>query len=372
MHKNICMIYTFYCQKDQSSFLTHIPLRTKKSIAEKDDLHVLYYGYLDEDVLKQSGIKIQRICFFKSKIVFTCLRALLLFFSVMFYGKNQNIQVFINANQFTYMFVVSLAARLVGSKVIVRVAGGINKSTRNKIPKKIKRWIKYFFGSLSIHSSHLTITVSNCIKKQLKINSKIQVLYPGVDIQQFRMKDRARIEKKPENICFIGRITKNKGLERGIRIFLKLKNDCPALKFYIYGDGPNLSIFRQKYSHSDIHFEGYVSHDQIPHIFAQNDILLFPSDFESFGLVVAEAMASGTPVVASSVGGLTELIKDNVTGFSLDLADEMGFIGAVKKLIDDKDSRLRMVYAARQHVENVYSMDQVKKKFSKIFEKIGL
>jgi D-inositol-3-phosphate glycosyltransferase len=98
---------------------------------------------------------------------------------------------------------------------------------------------------------------------------------------------------------------------------------------------------------SRVRFIGAVEHEDLADYYALADICVVPSRTETFGLVALEAQALGTPVVASAVGGLTEIIADGETGFLVAERQPQAFAEAIATLLDDPALRERMGEAAR-------------------------
>jgi D-inositol-3-phosphate glycosyltransferase len=96
-----------------------------------------------------------------------------------------------------------------------------------------------------------------------------------------------------------------------------------------------------------VRFLGAVEHEDLADYYALADICVVPSRTETFGLVALEAQALGTPVVASAVGGLTEIIEDGQTGILVADREPQAFARAIASLLDDAALRERMGEAAR-------------------------
>jgi D-inositol-3-phosphate glycosyltransferase len=100
-------------------------------------------------------------------------------------------------------------------------------------------------------------------------------------------------------------------------------------------------------------FLGGRAQSALPYYYSAADLVVMPSRYESFGLAALEAMACGTPVVASDVGGLSFIVKNGETGFLIPEGDEAGFAEAILKLLLDVKLREQMsakaVAAAREY-----------------------
>lgn len=186
--------------------------------------------------------------------------------------------------------------------------------------------------------------------------SKIAVIPPGVELSRFYPippdEARAALKLPPEKklLLFVGRIEPLKGIDVLLRAIARMKSDGILCEHthslaIIGGDpfasGENLSaeMTRLQALRSDLGLENLViflgnrSQDTLPYYYSAAEVVIMPSHYESFGMVALEAMACGTPVVASQVGGLAYLVKDGVTGFVVPNGDAVSLAERLTRLI---------------------------------------
>ena len=96
---------------------------------------------------------------------------------------------------------------------------------------------------------------------------------------------------------------------------------------------------------------GAVDHERLPLFYNAADVCVVPSFYESFGLVALEAMACGTPVVASRVGGLSVAVRDSETGYLIPWRCPEPFAERIELLLDNEELRQQFGLAAREEVE---------------------
>ncbi len=164
---------------------------------------------------------------------------------------------------------------------------------------------------------------------------KIGIISPGVDIEQFHTMsvDEARREigmaLDAKVLLFAGRIEPIKAIDTLIRALPIIQAQNPDLYANLYtmivgGDPSDVldeEMTRLQALARDLHVEEHVrfvaakEHNALLPYYAAASALVMPSIYESFGMVALEAMATGTPVIASAVGGLTYLVKDGETGY---------------------------------------------------------
>lgn len=177
----------------------------------------------------------------------------------------------------------------------------INKKFKQKIEiESNKKELKAVLKGIKI------VTVSKNLKKQLeKIvkTNKIKVIYPGIDRERFK----PGIDRE-NKIVFVGRISKEKNISELIKIFLKLK---VSAKLEIIGNGPDFKIHSKKFkNNSNIIFLGEKNNPE--KYLSTSKVFFLPSIYESFGNVLLESMASGTPCIAFKPSKKYETASDEI------------------------------------------------------------
>ena len=146
---------------------------------------------------------------------------------------------------------------------------------------------------------------------------KIRVIPNGVDTQYFSPQESKN--KKEKVVLSVSRITEQKGVGYLPELVQRVTSEIPSTKFLIVGDGAVLSSLERminSLSISDnVEFLGFISRDRLLEMYRLSDVFVSTSIYEPFGLVILEAMASGKPVAAFSLGGIKEIVRDNIDGF---------------------------------------------------------
>ncbi len=197
------------------------------------------------------------------------------------------------------------------------------------------------------------ICVSEYVKKFIPKEKNIVVIKNGIETGKFASNKNSEFsylrKLKAPKILFCGRLLYMKGLETIIYSAERLKGKA---HFVIAGEG-NLKKWKNKAKHGNISFLGKVSHDKINGLYNECDIFVLPSFVESFPISILEAMSSGLPVVAGSVGGIPELITHEKNGMLFDPEDKEGFVTILLNLISDRKKREKLGKKAKQDaVEN--------------------
>jgi len=143
----------------------------------------------------------------------------------------------------------------------------------------------------------------------------------GVDRDVFH--PAHRVETVSRYLLCVSRVSKEKNLEA----FFEL--DYPGYLKVMVGDGPMLETYKKQYP--DVYFTGYKTGVDLARYYANAEVFVFPSQWETFGIVMIESMACGTPVAAYQVTGPTDVIDQGITGFMV--TEQEGLKAAVDKCL---------------------------------------
>jgi glycosyltransferase involved in cell wall biosynthesis len=142
--------------------------------------------------------------------------------------------------------------------------------------------------------------------------TNIKVLYNPFDTSRFNVNNNKTTDIDRLKICYTGRLAKGKNLNRWIDTAFDLLKTYPGFEFNIYGDGAQKneleSLIREKNLQAKIILHGF--RKDVENVYRENDLLLFLSEYESFGNVVVESILCGMPVIASKIPAMEEIFKD--------------------------------------------------------------
>ena len=197
-------------------------------------------------------------------------------------------------------------------------------SYHTKMPEYLKTRFKWlpigipyaYMRHLHRKSKNILVTTQS-MKDELILNgfkNDITVWGRGVDTSIFNDNDRT-LSKLPR-LLYVGRISPEKNLEAYL--------DMPTYGIkYVVGDGPLLEHYKEKYQNdTSIKFVGPKKGKELQQYYVDSEVLVFPSKTDTFGIVMLEAMACGTPVAAYPVTGPIDCVENNVTGV---LHDSLGY-----------------------------------------------
>ncbi|MDO9085714.1 MAG: glycosyltransferase [Anaerolineaceae bacterium] len=223
-------------------------------------------------------------------------------------------------------------------------------------------------------------------------SSKISVIPPGVDIRHFYPipKDEAKevvgVPQEATMILFVGRIEPLKGIDNLIQaISLNHKSGvlkcCPHTLVIIGGEPNakpeemNAEMARLQDMVEELKIENFViflgKQDQqmLPYYYSAAEVVVMPSHYESFGMVALEAMACGTPVVASQVGGLAFLVRDGETGFVVPGNDIQSLANRLMELIKDKELGNKLGKKSTEYAQ-MYAWETISTKMIEVYNQI--
>ena len=168
----------------------------------------------------------------------------------------------------------------------------------------------------------------------------------GIDKELFNpnKKDKKYLQNitknKFPNILFASRLVWEKNLQMLISLYDLCKKQGKEVNFIVAGDGVARKEAEGKMP--DAHFLGMISHEDLATVYASSDVYFFPSDTESFGNVIIEAMASGLPCVAADGGGPKSLITEGVNGYLCPPNDAEYYMEKINNLLEDEPLKERI------------------------------
>ncbi len=210
-------------------------------------------------------------------------------------------------------------------------------------------------------------------KISLEYSDKTAVIPPGVDLKVFHpyLQSEARrqleIPLDDKMVLFVGRIEPLKGVDTLLHAiqYLKESGDMPPkMCMSVIGGNPakprdtrhaeleKLMILRDELGLSNlVTFLGSRGQETLNRYYAAADVVVMPSHYESFGMVALEAMACGTPVIATDVGGLAQLIREGETGFLVPGMDSVALAERLGQVLSDNELRECLGRQAAEHAE---------------------
>ena len=210
---------------------------------------------------------------------------------------------------------------------------------------------------------------------------RITVVPCGVNLDRFRPMDRRRVRQRlrfgdEKIILYVGRIEPVKGIERLLRATSYLDNDLRLRLVIIGGDEHSLGeverlrgLARDLHIEETVDFRGLVDHDELPYFYTAADVCAVVSYYESFGLVALESLACGTPVVASDVGIMRDIIRWDEMGCVLSVDhDPPALARMLAKYISRPASDPLLVRKGVSH----FGWANIARQVTEIFSEVGV
>ena len=248
------------------------------------------------------------------------------------------------------------------------------------IVEQLNDWV---VGSMVLKDADKVITVSRkTMEYVLKLGadkSKTSVMYNGVDQNFFYPMNKERSKDKlglPENkllILTVRRLVYKNGLDTLLESASLLARDCPNLLFIVVGNGPDRKFMtnriRQLGVNDNVRLAGFVPEELLPLYYNAADYFVIPSSSgEGLPLVLLEAMACGLPVIATTVGGTPEIIKDMVNGALVPPRNQEALAQAISKLISLRKESQAIRIENRKTVEANFNWDKNVRQLIEIYE----
>jgi D-inositol-3-phosphate glycosyltransferase len=221
-----------------------------------------------------------------------------------------------------------------------------------------------------------------------------QIIPCGTDVENFQVMSKSvsrealNISSQDKVILYVGRFDQRKGIETLVRAVGQIcaqgdetQLDLAKLRLVIVGGSdPSQSDGQERQRIEELvdelgiteqtEFVGMVGHDRLPLYYSAADVCVVPSHYEPFGLVAIEAMACGTPVVASAVGGLNFTVVDGETGMLVTAQDVGGFAEAIERTLSDRLWAQKARKNSAQRVLTYFSWSGVALQLSDLYKEL--
>jgi len=232
----------------------------------------------------------------------------------------------------------------------------------------------------SIEESDAVTAISEYLKRvtqqEFELQRSIDMIPNFVNCDVFQPADgKSRREEfakdKEKVLVHLSNFRPVKRVTDVIEIFTLVRKEIPA-KLLMIGDGPDRSTaewtVRQNGLGRDVIFLG--KQNQVQELLNCADVFLLPSDLESFGLAVLEAMACGVPAVCSRVGGVPEVMRDGVEGYLMEPRDVKGMAARALEILTERGRREKMGKAARERATSTFCSTKIIPQYEKLYERV--
>ena len=252
-------------------------------------------------------------------------------------------------------------------------------------------YFKNIFKKSALKKTNKIITVSENNRKILshiypKHKSKVHVIKNGIDIEwwqsqslRFTNKERNEVKEKlfwakhdTFIISTVAELHERKGIDFLITAISNVSKKYPNIKLILTGDGPDRDKSEKlaKKLKLEKHITFLGKQKKIPQILKSSDLFILPSKREAFGLVNAEAMINSLAIIATKVGGIPEIVKNEETGILVEPENSLELSNAIIELIESPEKRMKMGEAGYKRVIKYFGAQQMAKLYEKEYLKI--
>jgi phosphatidylinositol alpha-mannosyltransferase len=190
------------------------------------------------------------------------------------------------------------------------------------------------------------------------VPGEFRIIPCGIDLGRFRPNVSPRLERRPDKqrILFLGRLDARKGIETLLRALPIVLQSLPGVRLAVVGRGPMEPRARQICGElgisGSVDFRGVAHPEDLPRHYASCDVYCAPGlGGETLGIVLLEAMASGTPVVASRIPGYDETVRDGIDGILVPPADPGALASALARVLADEPQKRALAAAGLRRAQ---------------------
>jgi len=244
---------------------------------------------------------------------------------------------------------------------------------------RIERWARALYestlGRLAFKVAKRVIAVSEFTKSymvhRLGVDEgKITVIPPsGIEIENFNSAPPSPFREKlgldsNRVALFAGHISPRKGLQHLVRAMPSVLKAVGNVKFVLAGHDRGIKndlvkLAAQLGVGDSLIFAGHLNQEMLASAYAAADVFVLPSEYEAFGIVLLEAMASARPVIASRVGGITDIVQDGQTGLLVDEKSPGQLAQTIIRVLQDQEQARKLGERAREYAIREYSWDTI-------------
>jgi glycogen synthase len=231
----------------------------------------------------------------------------------------------------------------------------------------VEWWLAQRADALITCSEAMRTEVSGLFERN---PAEIHVLHNGIEPRLWRVRrgevDTARARYAPDGaplLLYFGRLEYEKGVHDLIAALPRIRRAHPGTRLLVAGAGTQTEfLVEQTRVHRvrrSVRLVGHLPDRELATLLAAVDAVVLPSRYEPFGMVALETAAAGAPLVASTAGGLGEVVQDGVTGLSFEPADVPGIAAAVGAVLTDPASAAKRARAARARLRSEFDWDRI-------------
>lgn len=251
--------------------------------------------------------------------------------------------------------IAGVAARMLGIPVVLRQP--------MDLPFHRSLHHRFFYGVIPSHYiANSRATRDSMVRSAPWLDpSDVTVIYNGIDVERFARAEPADLGLPEDAIVvgFVGRFEERKGIRELMSAWERVATAVPAAHLVLAGAGGALADELDRWAATASRVQAIGFREEMAGVMAAFDLLVVPSHFEGFGIVIAEAMAAGVPVIASRASNLPELLDDGVEGRLVPVRDPDALAATITDLALDARRRREMGDAGRARARRDFAIGRV-------------
>jgi glycosyltransferase involved in cell wall biosynthesis len=288
----------------------------------------------------------------------------------------------VHAHTLRANLVAAAACALTSRPLVVSIHSPACRESTQSFKNAFNSWVE----NRLIRRAQAYVAVSEHLAKEMigkgVPKEKISVVRNGIDTGCYESASgdafRAELGVQKDSVLVgaVALLRPRKGIERMLRTIVRLKDSAPNARFVIVGDSqtPNYRNDLIRLS-QELNIESRLAFIpfrlDIPCIMNALDILVFPSLYgEGLPLAILEAMAAGTPVIASRSEGIVEAVLEDVTGLLFDAGDDESLASCLRTLIFNRSRRIEMGKRGRERVHQLFSADRMAAQIKRVYRRV--
>ncbi|MEK4935037.1 MULTISPECIES: glycosyltransferase family 4 protein [Bacillus] len=222
-------------------------------------------------------------------------------------------------------------------------------------------YLKWFHGHMQKNFVPSPETLHQLKKKGFQ---QLYIWGRGVDCTLFHPTYNKDLFRKKYNITaeyilsYVGRLAPEKDIDTLQTLIQMTNKERDDIHWLIAGDGPLAKGLHENVQKTNVTFTGYLQGKDLAEVYASSDLMVFPSTTETFGNVVLESLACGTPVIGANSGGVKNIIADEKTGILCEPKNADSFLSSIYELLNNEEMRKQMSLDAHSYA-TTQSWDEI-------------
>ena len=272
---------------------------------------------------------------------------------------------------FRRLFLIILFAKILSKKVVIHLHGGKFDIYYSQVFFVERITIRYGF-----FLADKVIVLSNEWLKKIRVfcdSKKVSIIPNSVLILGQRELTTGKKSSIPHTILFMGNMVSTKGVYDLLQAIELLNLDNTRIKVFLCGNGEIENVKKRVADlglNKIVNVPGWVSGREKKKLLNEAYLYVLPSYFEGLPMSILEAMATGTPVISTPVGGIPYAVKDGYNGFLVPVNSPKALAAKIERLLVNEKLWAHLAQNAFKTIKNKFSIDQTEKKLLKLYHSI--